>query len=85
VVLFLPLGLALGLVPPDRGWRRSAIALGLLSPFIVEGTQLLVRTLGRGCEAADIVDNLTGMVLGLVLGALCRLALASRTDGTGPA
>ncbi len=85
VVLFLPLGLALGLVPADRGWRRVAIGLGLLSPFLVEGTQLLLRPLGRGCEAADIVDNLSGVLIGLAMGALVRLVVTARTDGTGPA
>lgn len=85
VLLFVPFGVALGLLPPDRPWRGAVLALGLLSPLLVEGTQLLARPLGRGCEAADIVDNLTGVVLGLVVGTLCRLVLAPRTDGTGPA
>lgn len=85
VVLFVPLGIALGLVPPHARWRRTAIALGLLSPFLVEGTQLAIRSLGRGCEAADVVDNLTGVVLGIAIGALLRTIVSRPTDGTGPA
>lgn len=85
VVLFLPLGVGLGLLPSGRSWTRVVLALGLLSPFLVEGTQLLARSLGRGCEAADIVDNLTGVVLGILLGRLVRARVRTGTDGTGPA
>lgn len=85
VILFLPLGVALGLLPSGRRGTRLVIATGLLSPVLVEGTQLLVTSLGRGCEAADIVDNLTGVVLGIAIGRLVRARWTAGTDGTGPA
>lgn len=85
LVLFVPMGLALGLLLAGRPWTRVAIALGVASPFVVEGAQLLVRALGRGCEAADVVDNLTGVIVGIVLGRAIGTLAARRTDGTGPA
>jgi hypothetical protein len=78
VLLFVPLGLALGLMPVSRR-ARGLIVLGLLSPFAVEGIQLFVPMLGRGCQAADIVDNLTGVVIGMVVGRL--LAIGGRRLG----
>ncbi|MEZ4597314.1 MAG: VanZ family protein [Chloroflexota bacterium] len=85
VVLFVPLGVALGLLPRGKGWTRVAIVAGVASPFVVEGTQLLVRALGRGCEAADVVDNLTGVLLGILFGRLVAAFVARGTDGRGPA
>ena len=42
----------------------------LLLPFAIEITQLLVHVLGRGCQSTDLIDNLTGLVLGLAAGAV---------------
>jgi glycopeptide antibiotics resistance protein len=67
VLLFIPLGIAIGLLP----WsRRTAVILGaaLLLPFIIELGQALVPALGRGCQTADMADNLTGLAIGLVIG-----------------
>jgi hypothetical protein len=85
VILFVPLGVALGLLPPHARWTRIAIVLGLVSPIAVELTQLVVRSLARGCQAADIVDNVTGVALGLLVGMLIRVIARRGTDGTGPA
>ncbi len=69
VVLFVPLGVALGLLP--RGSRTYlGIATALAFPLIIEVTQLFFPVLERGCQSADVVDNVLGLVLGLVLGAL---------------
>jgi glycopeptide antibiotics resistance protein len=67
VVLFVPLGLALGLLP-GRRTANLLILAGLVSPFFVEAIQLVVQPLGRGCQTADIIDNLTGVVIGLLIG-----------------
>jgi hypothetical protein len=67
VLLFVPLGLAIGLVPAGRA-RVVLIVGGLAAPFVVELVQSLVTALGRGCQSADIFDNLTGLVVGLVVG-----------------
>ncbi len=63
-VLFIQLGVPLGLLP------RSRRALGLVIvafalPWAIEATQLLVPVLGRGCQSADVVDNSLGLLLGL--------------------
>ncbi|MGZ8528176.1 MAG: VanZ family protein [Candidatus Limnocylindrales bacterium] len=65
VVLFMPLGVALGLLP---GSRRKWIVVGaaILLPVVIETVQLLAPVLSRGCQSADVVDNVTGLVLGMV-------------------
>ena len=65
VLLYLPLGVALGSLP----WRRSnagwwLFALGLAPA--VELTQLVVTPLDRACQSSDIIDNLTGLAVGAV-------------------
>lgn len=75
IVLFVPLGFALGLLP----WtRRSAVivAMALLLTVAVESTQLLAPGLGRGCETADMVDNSLGLAIGLVAGLVARTLVA---------
>jgi glycopeptide antibiotics resistance protein len=72
VLLFIPLGLAIGLVPGSR--RRNILALvAVLSPVAIEATQLVLPVLGRGCQSADVFDNLSGLVLGSVIGAGARI------------
>lgn len=72
VLLFMPLGFAVGLVPGSR--RRDLLAgVAVLTPFAIETGQLLLPILGRGCQSADVFDNLTGLVLGAVIGAGARL------------
>ena len=85
VVLFVPLGLALGLVPRSRTKTKLIIAAVAL-PFAIETLQLALTSLGRTCQSADVIDNLTGLVVGLVcgtvLGAILHAAARSgRLDG----
>jgi glycopeptide antibiotics resistance protein len=64
VLLFGPLGIAVGLLPRSRG--KMAIALAAVAlPFVVETIQLLVVALDRGCQSADVFDNLTGLFVGI--------------------
>ena len=68
VLLFIPLGLTIGLIPGSR--RRNLVAVvAIVSPFALETAQLLLPVLGRGCQSADVFDNLTGLLLGAVIGA----------------
>jgi hypothetical protein len=67
VLLFVPLGLAIGLLPRTRA-RRYLIVGGFALPVVVEATQSLITVLGRGCESADVFDNAMGMAIGLVMG-----------------
>lgn len=71
VLLFVPLGIAVGLLPRARTTALIAIVAVAL-PFLVEGTQLVVTVLGRECGIADIFDNLLGLGIGVVLGTIAR-------------
>jgi len=69
VALFIPLGICLGLM--DRSRRAGFAVFGaFLLPFAIEVTQLLVPALNRYCDTADIADNLTGLIVGLIVGAV---------------
>jgi glycopeptide antibiotics resistance protein len=71
VLLFVPLGLAVAMLPRTRG--AALVALGAVAlPFVVEGLQLVVTVLGRGCQTADVFDNLLGLAVGFALGTLGR-------------
>lgn len=71
VVLFVPLGVVVGLAPRTTGKAACIVAAALL-PFVIESTQLLVPALARACESADVCDNSTGLALGLVAGSMLR-------------
>ena len=75
VLIFVPVGVAIGLArarPGKVGVLLAAIAL----PFAIEAVQFAVTPLVRACQSADVVDNLTGLLVGLVAGTivawLCR-------------
>lgn len=76
VLLFVPLGVAVGLLPRTRAAAVVTVAAVSLT-FVVEGIQLVVTALGRGCQTADMVDNLLGLVIGLVIGILARPVASS--------
>ena len=64
VFMFIPLGVMIGLVPSSR--RKALVVVAAIAlPFAIETTQLLLPVLDRACESADVVDNLTGLVIGL--------------------
>jgi len=69
VFLCVPLGVGLGLLPRSR---RTLVVLGvaLLTPIAVEALQGATPALGRVCESADVIDNVTGLAVGLVIGVL---------------
>lgn len=79
VLLFIPLGLALGLVPGSRA-KRAILIGALILPMGIELTQLLMAPLQRACQSADVFDNLTGLVGGLALGSIVLL-VARRVSG----
>ena len=68
VLGFIPLGFTIGLV---RRSRRKALVLAgaVVLPFLIEAIQLVATPLGRACQSGDVVDNLTGLVIGLVAAA----------------
>jgi hypothetical protein len=67
VLLFIPLGVTIGLMPRSRH-KAVVIGAAVALPFAIEATQALVRSLDRACQSADVFDNLTGLAIGLVGG-----------------
>jgi glycopeptide antibiotics resistance protein len=72
VALFIPLGMAIGLVHVSRPWATLILA-AIALPFAIEAIQLVAPILDRGCQSADVIDNLTGLALGLVIGTGLRI------------
>ena len=69
VLLFIPLGLSVALLPRSRR-AGAVIVAAIVLPFAIEATQLLAPVLDRGCESADVVDDLSGLVVGLAVGSM---------------
>jgi hypothetical protein len=90
ILMFIPLGVAIAVVPMSRG-RTALVIIAVALPFAIEVIQLLLPALDRACESADVVDNLTGLVIGLAAGTvigrlvpgLGRPAERSRPSVTG--
>ena len=85
VLLFIPLGFAIGMVPRSRR-KVAVIVAAILLPFAIETIQLLAPALDRSCESADVIDNLLGLAIGLGAGAVVgRLApgVLRRRGGPG--
>jgi hypothetical protein len=73
VALFVPLGIALGLlVRHPRFLLLLAVASAL--PWAIEAIQLTVPALGRVCQGSDLTDNLLGLLLGLAIGLIAGIA-----------
>jgi glycopeptide antibiotics resistance protein len=70
VLLFVPLGAAIGLLPAGTRIRLAVVAAAL--PVAIEFTQWLMPPIGRGCQSADVIDNVTGLVIGLLVGMTIR-------------
>lgn len=86
VLMFMPLGLAIGFLPSMPARRRLLVAAFLL-PLAVEATQAVVVVLDRACQGGDLFDNAVGLCLGLAAGSAARVAwqqTRSRIEGTAP-
>ncbi len=72
ILMFIPLGIGLGLLGRSR--RAALLTVAALAlPVVIETTQLLIPALERGCQSADVFDNLTGLAFGLAIGALASM------------
>ncbi len=80
VLLFLPLGVAIGLCPRSPG-KVVVLAIALILPMAIELTQLLIVSLDRECQSADVIPNMLGLVLGIAAGSLARRFAPSRPSG----
>ncbi len=67
ILMFIPLGIATGLLPRTRR-TAAVVAAAIALPFVVETIQLAVPWLDRQCESADVIDNLTGLAIGFAAG-----------------
>ena len=78
-LLFVPAGMFLVLVAARwrAGWVLVPLGLAALAAYSlgIEETQLHVARIDRACDVTDIIDNVTGAGIGLVLG-LILLPLA---------
>jgi glycopeptide antibiotics resistance protein len=79
-LVFVPSGALLVLVAAR--WRRTAwvtvpIGFALLAAYSVaiELTQLALARLDRACDVTDVIDNITGAALGVLVGVLLALVL----------
>jgi VanZ like protein len=67
VVLFVPLGVLIGLIPRVR--PLAMVALGAVAmPIVIEWIQYSVPRLDRICQTWDALENLIGLAIGLGLG-----------------
>lgn len=83
ILLFVPLGLALAFLPRNR--TALAIAAGAVAlPFAIETIQLMLPQMGRVCQSADVADNLSGLAIGAVVGALAVGLAGARGQRTAP-
>lgn len=67
VILFVPLGVLIALLPRSRVMAFAIIGAALMPPAI-EAIQLAATPLGRACQSADVADNLIGLALGFAAG-----------------
>ena len=79
ILLFVPLGLAIGLCPRSAA-RNIVLAGAFLLPLAIESLQLVATSLGRACQSSDVFDNLTGLVLGIVVAGAARWVWSLRPD-----
>ena len=79
ILLFVPLGVVIGHMPRTR--RTVGIVIASIAlPFVIEAIQLVAFDIARGCQSADVIDNLTGLFVGAALGAASRLVLREAAD-----
>ena len=72
IVLFVPFGLGISQVTQPR-LRGTLLLAAIALPFAIEAVQLAAPVLARGCQSADVIDNLTGLAIGFGLGSIARL------------
>jgi len=73
-VVFVPSGALAVLVTARwrRGWLCAPLALAGLAAYSVgiEATQLAAARIDRACDVTDVVDNVSGAAVGVVVGLL---------------
>ena len=73
-LIFVPAGALLVLVAARwrSAWITVPVGLVLLAAYStgIEATQLALARIDRACDVTDIIDNVTGAVVGVLLGIL---------------
>jgi VanZ like family len=71
-VVFVPSGVLLVLVAARWRWAWLTVPLGLalLAGYstLIERTQLALARIDRACDVTDIIDNVTGAAIGVLIG-----------------
>src|SRR3954454_10788187 len=71
-LVFLPAGVLLVLVAARGRWAWVTVPLGLAAlagySTLIELTQLEAARIDRACDVTDIIDNVTGAVVGVIIG-----------------
>jgi hypothetical protein len=71
-VVFVPSGALLVLVAARwrRAWVTVPVGLALLAAYstLIELTQLALARIDRACDVTDIIDNVTGAAVGVLVG-----------------
>src|SRR3954454_17269483 len=72
VVVFVPAGALLVLVAARWRWAWVTVPLGLVAlagySALIELTQLEAARIDRACDVTDVIDNVTGAVIGVLAG-----------------
>ena len=85
VWMFVPLAL-MATLPRSRRATRVALCVTFALPVVLEVLQWALPAMGRACQASDIVNNLTGAVIGVGVGTVLRIGYSrSRSRSGSPA
>lgn len=82
ILLFIPLGVALALLPRSRR-KAWLMAVALAFPLVIETTQLIATPLDRACQSADVVDNISGLLFGFVVGSVTGYLFSRASSASG--
>jgi glycopeptide antibiotics resistance protein len=79
-LVFVPSGALLVLVAarwPRTSWVTVPIGFAVLAAYsvVIELTQLALARLDRACDVTDVIDNITGAAVGVLLGIVLALVL----------
>jgi hypothetical protein len=82
VALFVPFGLVVGVLPRWSQVVFTAV-LGVMLPPAIEMAQAVLTPLNRVCSGADVADNLTGFLVGLLAALVLLRPLVCAMSGHG--
>lgn len=82
VWMFVPLAL-LATLPRSRRALRVALGVTFALPVVLEGLQWSLPAMGRACQSSDIVNNLTGVVIGVGVGVVVRIGYSRWRSRSG--